>query len=73
VKCAPGKEFDKFEQKVLLEVNAKRERETHLFFGITKSWCTIATFDMPYSTSYADPGLKMREHLCFRYCNFDIQ
>jgi hypothetical protein len=25
---------------------------------------------MQYSTSYADPGLKMQEHLCFCYCNF---
>jgi hypothetical protein len=26
---------------------------THLFFGTTKSWCSIVTFDMLYSTSYA--------------------
>jgi hypothetical protein len=28
---------------------------------------------MRYSTFYADPGLKMREHHRFRYCNFFIQ
>jgi hypothetical protein len=26
-----------------------------------------------YSTSYADPGLEMQEHLCFRNCNIFIQ
>jgi hypothetical protein len=26
---------------------------------------------MWYSTSYADPGLKMREHLCFATANFN--
>jgi hypothetical protein len=36
---------------------------SHLLFGITKPWCTIVAFDMRSSTSYADPGLKMREHL----------
>jgi hypothetical protein len=33
----------------------------HLFFGITKSWCTIKIFNMLYSTSYADPGHKNEE------------
>jgi hypothetical protein len=28
---------------------------------------------MRYSTSYADPVLKMREHLCFCFCIFLIQ
>jgi hypothetical protein len=34
----------------------------HLFFGIKKPRCTLVTFDMQYSTSYADTGLQMREH-----------
>jgi hypothetical protein len=36
---------------------------THLFFVIMKPWFTIVTFDMRYSTSYADPCHKMQEHL----------
>jgi hypothetical protein len=28
---------------------------------------------MRYSTSYADPYLKMRKHLCFHYCKFLAQ
>jgi hypothetical protein len=40
---------------------------------MTKPWCTIVAFDMGYSTSYADPDLKMREHLCFCYhANFNL-
>jgi hypothetical protein len=35
---------------------------THLFFYITKPWCSIVIFDTRYSTFYADPGHKMREH-----------
>jgi hypothetical protein len=38
-----------------------------------KGWnneSTIVAFDMRYSTSYADPVLKMRENLCFRYYKF---
>jgi hypothetical protein len=29
----------------------------------------VVTFDMRYSTSYADLGLTRHEHLCFCYCN----
>jgi hypothetical protein len=41
-----------------------------LFLGITQPCCTIVAFDMRFPTSYAEPGLKMREHLCFHYCRF---
>jgi hypothetical protein len=44
-----------------------------LFFGIKKSWFTIVTFDMLYSTLYADPGYKMQEQHPAYYIESPLQ
>jgi hypothetical protein len=41
-----------------------------LFFIITQRKQTYKVFCLLSSTSYADPGLKIGEHLCFCYCKY---
>jgi hypothetical protein len=46
---------------------------THLFFGITQEWQTYEDFSLRYSTSYVDPGHKMRDTFAFICSDFRVR